>query len=489
MKVALLLGVSEYQNLKDLPACKTDISVMKQLLDLTGNYDDILPIESTEPSTVIKDKIANWLETLKNKELDEFFFYYTGHGDFSSNEFYFLLHDYDEDKRNTTTITNSDLDVWIKSLQSFLTVKVIDACHSGISYIKGDSKVFKKYLDESGNNFKNCIFMFSSHAHQYSYAENISFFTKSFLDAVKLSQADTVRYLAIQQSIADDFTQNTDQTPYFVTQSPGTEIFTKMSDNIKNLIYPTISKENLTNNGKEKNEAKLTLKQIIEKDSKNYVKEEFVIDKLEKLRQQIQTYSFPEDFDELYNCSIKFLTSANGIKNVKYIGNWLNYNKHEFFAQATYKTEISYVEIPTSLLEDYQDLLGLGGFASIGRSIDKLTEKRQKVENKVLDGFKLTFEAPYSAITIDANPKYDSLPYYFCALTFLISNKQIRLLYYVTDYTRINWKTIRINENIKWKEKDSLLIESKQIDNLVGEIIASFIDEIMSNVKKQFQLE
>lgn len=465
MKLALLLGVSEYKDSKyNLPACEHDLRLMKELIELTDNYSDIYVIEASKPSEIIKNEIADWISRIDSNQLEEFFFYYTGHGEFHKNELYFQLHDYNESKRNTTTLKNSELDTWIRNLSPALAIKVVDACQSGVSYIKSGSDDFQKYINKSGDTFNKCIFMFSSQQNQSSYASpELSTFTKSFLDAVKNSESETIRYSYIMSAIADSFIENERQTPFFVDQCTYTEIFAEISEAIKNIEYP-IHPDIISLPNGEANKNSLT--KFIINESQKYVKEEYVSALLQKLRDDVNAYSLPKEFTDLYEFNIEFIASIHSIKDIVYVGTWLEENEHTYFAEPTYRIE--------TYFDDFEQYVR--GFP-------------KERTRKVLDGFSLTFETPYSAITLHANPKYESLSPYFSAITFLISNLKIRFLYYYTDYLRTNWVSTKLNEDFKWKQKDGLLIESNQIDNLIDEIITGFIEEIMQNVKKNFDLD
>jgi hypothetical protein len=41
-KIALLIGVSNYENEKPLPSCVADIALMSDIIEKSGKYDDKL---------------------------------------------------------------------------------------------------------------------------------------------------------------------------------------------------------------------------------------------------------------------------------------------------------------------------------------------------------------------------------------------------------------------------------------------------------------
>ncbi|MFB9273730.1 caspase family protein [Cohnella cellulosilytica] len=138
MNLAILLGVSDYNEIDSLPGCRNDVKLVYDLVQNTDRFQDILYLANNTTSNNVKEKLAEF--TLKHKgnseSIDEVFFYYTGHGLFSKEEFHLVLSDYNSSWLNRTTYKNSEVDDLLKGLSLKLTVKIIDACHSGVKYVK-----------------------------------------------------------------------------------------------------------------------------------------------------------------------------------------------------------------------------------------------------------------------------------------------------------------------------------------------------------------
>lgn len=80
MRIAILIGISEYSKpFSGLPACNKETITMGNLLEATGQYEDILVITNNTTSAKLKSKISSWIESHQKSKLDEVFFYYTGH--------------------------------------------------------------------------------------------------------------------------------------------------------------------------------------------------------------------------------------------------------------------------------------------------------------------------------------------------------------------------------------------------------------------------
>ena len=98
MKIAILLGIAKYENPNDdLPACDIDLALMQALLQATGEYADIFMLSGNKvKASEVKNRMSEWFSKEYTEQIDEVFFYYTGHGIFAEDEFRFPLFDYNE---------------------------------------------------------------------------------------------------------------------------------------------------------------------------------------------------------------------------------------------------------------------------------------------------------------------------------------------------------------------------------------------------------
>src|SRR5580704_10319288 len=167
--VAILIGIRKYDTQPELPGCSNDLDAMNTLLTLSGKVDgdNLLLIDDKRRSAEIKNLLADFIERHRTTPTAELLFYFSGHGTFD-DDFRCLLPDYRDDQNNGTTLTNTELDGMLRSLNPTLTVKIIDACQSGVSYVK-DADAVKAAIDRSRQGLKDCYFMFSSQQNQSSY--------------------------------------------------------------------------------------------------------------------------------------------------------------------------------------------------------------------------------------------------------------------------------------------------------------------------------
>ena len=234
---AIVLGVSKFANAQDLAVCANDANLMSGLLNATKKYT-VLHISEDVNKHQALEQISTFLkEPNSEEEISEVLFYYSGHG-YQDKEMHYIMTDTDLDAINSTALNNSEIDDVVRKAQPKLYVKIIDACQSGLTYIKDVSPLGENYSLPLSKGFDNCIFLCSSKKTQNSYTgEYYSQFTHAFFNAIVNSNSSTVKYSDIQNYVTDVFQQEQNgQTPYFNTQCDGTEVFCEKTENVQNYI-------------------------------------------------------------------------------------------------------------------------------------------------------------------------------------------------------------------------------------------------------------
>ena len=222
---AIILGVDKYKNVPDLLSCENDARLMEGLLKATGKYE-VLRIANNATKHQVQEQITSFLP-LDGTDIGEVLFYFSGHGKQDEQGMHYALYETDVSKVNSTSLNNTELDDIIRKCSPKLYVKIIDACQSGVSYIKGVEEIDEEPKNIVSKGFENCIFIYSSLKSQSSYGGNpYSQFTQAIIDAIESVSAPVVKFTDIQNYLSDVFTATGgDQTPYFSTQCDGTELF------------------------------------------------------------------------------------------------------------------------------------------------------------------------------------------------------------------------------------------------------------------------
>lgn len=93
--IAIIVSASTYQNeLKSLPACLHDSAAMEAIINSEDRFTDKLVINDDKNSTAVNDKIYDFLGRYEKENVEEVFFYFSGHGEARDDEFLYLLPDY-----------------------------------------------------------------------------------------------------------------------------------------------------------------------------------------------------------------------------------------------------------------------------------------------------------------------------------------------------------------------------------------------------------
>jgi hypothetical protein len=178
-KLAIIIGVSEYLYCNSLTACENDAGIIYGIFQSLNKFDEICLISESPKALEAKKKLTEFINKYKGSEVSELVFYYTGHGARYDDDFFYVFSDFKEQKKETTGLRNTELDGFFRNLSPELTVKIIDACYSGSSYVKSDEDI-EPLLEKSAkeNNLKKIYFLHSSSSVETSLASSLySYFT------------------------------------------------------------------------------------------------------------------------------------------------------------------------------------------------------------------------------------------------------------------------------------------------------------------------
>lgn len=486
MNYAIIIGVSEYDNpSNNLPGCKNDSLAMKELFDNTNKFDDILLLNSKINSSSLKDKLTQFITDKKGQNVSELFFYFTGHGEFYQDEFYYILSDFDKEKRRQTSLQNSEIDNLIKSLNPDIVVKVIDACQSGVTYVKDINNTIVKYFQNTKEHFNKCYFLNSCLDFQSSYqSDKISDFTFSFIKSITEHNKDIIRYKDIIDYISDDFEKNQNQTPFFVNQADFTEVFCSIPQEKRNKLK--IKFEPLVESQEQKKEEIVkpkfkTLLDIVVAESEEYSTQRETIELIDSIGDSVKSQKLIEELEPIYNLQIELLNYDEEIPKKIEIGKWLQDNEHSYFAKPHYE-ETSYEE----------EVLVTNPFSSSLVSLFNPSYKTvTKYRNEVI-GFDLNFNVPFKAIKINCDSKYPNIFSYNCTIVYIVSKRDIKFYYFFTQYIEENWDAREVSSNFKWISIEQRIKNKSEVLNIIKKIFDDFnlyILNILNNKYKKQVVE
>lgn len=474
MNIAILIGISEYTNLQNLSACTNDVKLINELLLDSKRYTEILYIHENTTSRNIKSKVIDFTKKYTNNEINEIFIYFSGHGHFDGDEFYYICSDFDKNKIKQTSFENKEFDSYIKLLNPKLTVKVVDACESGMNYVK-DINELKDFLNKRENTFKNCYFMYSSTNNQSSYAnEKISDFTNEFINSLIHFEKD-IRYKDVIDYLSDSFSNKPEQTPFFVIQADLTDIFISLDKEMKNKLIDSLK---LSTNLEIIKNDDITLFDLIKNDASNYIPKEKVIEILEKIENTIYKYNFQiDDLEKFYEIEINLYNSYESIPKLRLISEWVyTKNKDNFFVKAI----LEKVTRIKRVLKNNSPFT----YALLGGAVDGDYTTKEEVIN-VPSSIELTTEINYNYIHIKTKPMFPNL--YSTSFYFIPFISKRKILFFTTfaTYDNINWNDEKINsENINWLNEEFNLKDEDIILEFINEKLKVFIELTIDEVKK-----
>lgn len=488
MKIAVIIAVSEYSTLQALPACKNDATIMKAILDGTGEYNAVHLIDTDTNCTNVISQLTDIVQDIRGVKLDELFFYFTGHGCLHAGEFHFLFSDYDDTKYRQTSLSNEDLDELLRKLDAKLVVKVIDACHSGVSYVKDSSTessdAVEKSFAKTKNRLQKCHFMFSSEQQQSSWQDDqYSYFTLAFAKAIAEHTEVKIRYQQISAYVADAF-DGQNQTPHFVYQGDFLDVFCMITDKLRSditLLLPTKSMTtSLSQMGDNKEEVTVesSLLDAIRSESESYCTENEVREIFQTLESYLTSFKPEEIIAKLYETEVLLTDNHGGIPNSKSIARWLDKEDHDLFASVRYSEEQYDAEVPVT--GSHSSII-----ANLMRGLEAPTRTVTKTRS-VPSNFEVNSQMSFYCALILFKSKFPNIPNWKAFILVFVSKKQIVYFNTLVEMTPVDWENYTVAPDVKWTFTHSNLKPEGNALKDLSAIMFKTEDKILAYLQKRF---
>ena len=489
MKLAIIFGISEYQSYDSLKACKNDADLVHKIFQKLGKFDDTCFLSGNVKGFEAKQKLTEFINKHKESHIQELVFYYTGHGARYDDDFFYVFSDFSEKRREITALRNSELDGLIRNLNPQLTVKIIDACYSGSTYIKSDDDI-KPTLEKSAreNSLSNLYFLHSSSSEETSLADDLySFFTFSFCRSIA-GLDGAIRYRDIMAYVADDMSTGGYPKPTFVVQADNTEVFGEIDADFRGYVKeclniqdesPSFVEEREEEKSETEKEDQL-IDEIQRKSEEEFCSKEEALRNIEIIQDLLSPANWPDQIVSLFEIEIETINNESSIRNSAEIGRWISKNADSnYFAEPTYDTE-SYFE------EEYKKLPKkpgkatdiFGSLYSIRQSLGLDDESDYKLETiektrEYVDGFEYTAESPFRGLRLIFKPKYSSIENYALTIVLIFSRKDLVFFVSREVLPYKSWENIESPKCLNWKTKEVLLKKEKEIRGYINELISS----------------
>lgn len=474
------MAQSEYRGAPKLPACKNDLQLMKRVVESSKKYDDILILDdSVGRAYDANEQIIQFVEKYKGDDkIDEVLLYFSGHGNFENNEFYYVWDDYEKTRKRQTCLGNTEIDGFLRSLNAKLTVKIIDACNSGVPYLKGNSG-FDKFLSISKDVFQKCYFLFSSQNDETSGADfQISLFTKSILNSLKnFDEGKGVRYRDIMNYVSDEFEKNGVQTPFFVTQCDNTDVFLDVNSEIKSVLGSELLRDSsgaVAELGP--SNVPITLLDLVRKDAEKYVPFEDVNKYLEHFRKKLSAEELNPVLKDLYTIKVDEITNLKDVPQIKDIASWIQTRNKETY------TRLHFISVPYEEKVPKYPLLRIRSslFAS-EEDYKTVTKYREEINS-----FSNTLEMPYTSLNVVFKGLFPNLMNVSLGVVPVLSRTSVCFFISKIDYKRSGWDDqVMDSFSAKWEYKE-VPYEQAAIDEVAKKAFHKVEQYVIDLLKSKF---
>lgn len=475
--LAVILGVTNYvQPDLALPACSHDVRIIETILRASGQFE-VHTLASAD-SELVKNELASIIKRYSQESIGQLLFYFSGHGIYENNDFSFVLRDYDEIRPAQTSLSGSELDDLLRSLQPQLAIKIIDACQSGVPYIKSRLSFGTEMGGDMKSRFGNCFFMFSSYENQSSYAtEQVSDFTHHFAKSIINASSEEVRYRHIADYISDEFSKEKRQTPFFVTQGPLTESLGTFNAESKNLISELLPQQEIKLESTEGTlttptaDSQLTLPplslyELAKKRAEKYASQAEATGIVTQMKAALSSWELSGELAELYEFEKSFDDSYYDLPNAKTLGNWVDTQGYGYFASPTYKTE--YYEVEPSTF-------------AIGYTMDNFMPRRRSRE--VIDGLRTSLDdMPFLTFHVTLKPKMLGLSRFTGWVTYVISRKDMQVFHNFIHNKEIAWDSFSIAYATNWQRSQFSLKDPQAAIDFPLKFYSDFCDWVLTRV-------
>ncbi|EPJ56352.1 MAG: hypothetical protein OFPI_00190 [Osedax symbiont Rs2] len=479
MNLGIIIGVSSYLKVHDLPGCKADANAVNELCNLTNKCNDILFITDNTESNSVKSKIAAFVKKYQDEQIDEVIFYFSGHGLFQDDEFFYVLTDYTPSKLRQTSLDNSELDNLLKSLSASVTIKIVDACQSGTRYVK-DPDVLRKYLQNSESGFDKCYFFHSSQNDQSSYqTEEISDFTLGFLNAFIARPEQDIRYKDIMDSLSDEFSDNPKQTPFFVMQGNYTETFGFIGQDVVDALT-RITKT--AGDVEESKDSHKSLRQLVEEEAKFYCSKQEAFSCIQNVVELVKIFPFKNEITELFEIEMTKEVDSSFPVKTEHIGRSLSKDNIDYMANIIKENRVR------SVLK-----ANTGTFMQKLLAVQAVTHTRDlptvQESYSVAISADSTVELPFKFLSIRLKAKYPNVNDTNCMIVPFISQTKMIIFSAFYTYKTQEWDVKQINhDSVTWINFEEFIKNTEETKINIATLLEEFCEFSIRPIKKTFNL-
>ena len=373
----------------------------------------------------------------------------------------------------------------VRALAPALFVKIVDACHSGVSYIKSGENL-DDYLKTASVRFREVYFLYSSQSSEVSWTSgSLSAFTKSILLAIADQDSGSIRYRDLMSAASDYFEASGQQRPLFVTQADYTQVFCDASTGMQAIVkgfLPSLPTSPTPAPVLPPAKGASLIDRIRDVESKFCTREE-ALQMLERFGQALSGFSLSGEIAEIFDLQVSF--SQELPAETVSIGNWLKkHGNRVFFAKPTFRIE-TYKKIVSVPTQPTYYLSGRKPLSEIFRQIPAETERTTiDATRQVISGFQHTVALPFSEIALHLTPKFRAVtPLKFHVIP-LLSATDLLAFWSMREFAYSDWDTVQPQtEPLIWDNSEAPLKNDEGVLALSHQVLDRFNSLVVSIMK------
>ncbi|WP_437549674.1 caspase family protein [Sorangium sp. So ce367] len=447
-RLGIVIGCGAYASPgSELPAAANDARTVARFLEQGNLCDEVLCLVDVETAAQTKQQLSSFVQKHQASRAQEVIFYFSGHGLYRDGEFFYVLRNYDELRPRETCLENSELDDMLRALSPDLTVKIVDACNSGVPYVKAplEPTQLEKHIDETQRRFSKCYFLFSSYRDQSSYADDkYSYFTRVLLDSIASHSLGTIRYKDLVSAAADAFEGDPHQRPFFVIQADQTEVFCTLTEQLKRLLAGALEPSDRQPIASEPGPVQLVVS-ALRRDAARFVTPEVAHERLEALRDGLSNAPVPGPLLELYSTECVSCSGRGTHPGAAKVGEWILDYGADVLAKAKFK-----------LVSEAQTMLDqIAGVVP------------RKFESKDVESYEHTVVLPFARLELKAVALLPNLHLFKLIVVPVLSRSDVHLFAGICEYGHSTWTDMKLLKNPVWN--------STKVPMASGDLLASTV--------------
>lgn len=280
-------------------------------------------------------------------------------------------------------------------------------------------------------------------------------------------------------TLADEFSSNTKQTPFFVMQGNYTEVFGHIAQDVSDALGKIIT-------GSEENEVKTaedsqkSLIRLVKEEAELYCNRDEAISSVENILESINSFSFSDDVNKLYNIKIQNEIDANIPIKTEHVGKSLKNSSHNYMVDIESEQRVRSVPKRGGL---FGSILATSALLN--------SEEVPMVDEYYMEpiGAKSIVELPYKFISIRLESKFPNINDTGCILLPFISQTKIVLFSAFYHYRTREWDVKTINApSVKWISFEEYIKKSDDISGACDTLLEEFEVFSFRPIKKRFDL-